>query len=94
MLQVLQAKLLQSLDRSNVNTDAVKDLRVVMDFALMATKHSAKAIGRDRASCLHVFLLPLKRRSFLYTHCLPSRQPRMTLMLRVLFALLGLCGVI
>lgn len=45
VLQVFQAKLLQSLDSGNVDADAMKDLRT--DFVLMATKRSAQAIGRS-----------------------------------------------
>lgn len=45
VLQVFQAKLLQSLDSGNVDADAMKDLRT--DFVLMATKCSAQAISRS-----------------------------------------------
>lgn len=46
VLQVFQAKLLQSLDDGSVDTDVVRDLRAATDFALMAPKRSAQAIGR------------------------------------------------
>lgn len=38
LLQVFQAKLLQSMDRGNVTTEALKDQCTAMDFTLMATK--------------------------------------------------------
>lgn len=47
VLQVFQAKILQSLDSGCVDTDAVKDLPAATDFALMTTKHSVQAIGRS-----------------------------------------------
>lgn len=47
VLQVFQVKLLQSLDSGIINGDAVKDLLVATDFALMAAKRSALAIGRS-----------------------------------------------
>ncbi len=46
VLQVFQAKLLQSLEGGTFSTDVVNDLRKAMDFALMATKNAAQAIGR------------------------------------------------
>ncbi len=46
VLQVLQAKLLQSLEGGSVAPDAVNDLRAATDFTLMATKRAAQAIGR------------------------------------------------
>ncbi len=46
VLQVFQAKLLQSLEGGTFSTDVVNDLRAATDFALMATKNAAQAIGR------------------------------------------------
>ncbi len=46
VLQVFQAKLLQSLEGGSVAPDAVNDLRAATDIALMATKRAAQAIGR------------------------------------------------
>ncbi|KAL0166276.1 hypothetical protein M9458_038120, partial [Cirrhinus mrigala] len=46
VLQIFQAKLLQSLEGSAVTPDTVNDLRVVTDFALKATKHTTQAAGR------------------------------------------------
>ncbi len=46
VLQVFQAKLLQSLEGGTFLTDVVNDLRKAMDFALMATKRAAQAIGQ------------------------------------------------
>lgn len=47
ILQVFQAKLLQSLDGGAVGADVIRDLRAATDLALMATKRSAQAIGRS-----------------------------------------------
>ncbi len=46
VLQVFQAKLLQSLEGGTASPEAVNDLRAATDFALMATKRAAQAIGR------------------------------------------------
>ncbi len=46
VLQVFQAKLLQSLEGGTASPKAVNDLRAATDFALMATKRAAQAIGR------------------------------------------------
>ncbi len=46
LLQVFQAKLLQSQEGGTISPDAVNDLRAAMDFALMATKRAAQTIGR------------------------------------------------
>ncbi len=46
VLQVFQAKLLQSLEGGTSSPEAVSDLRAATDFALMATKRTAQAIGR------------------------------------------------
>ncbi|XP_056608266.1 uncharacterized protein LOC130425869 [Triplophysa dalaica] len=47
VLQVFQAKILQSLDSGSLEADATRDLRAATDFALMATKRTAQAIGRS-----------------------------------------------
>lgn len=47
VLQVFQAQLLRSLDGEEPNPDGVRDLRVATDFAHMATKRTAQAIGRS-----------------------------------------------
>ncbi|XP_056593677.1 uncharacterized protein LOC130412904 [Triplophysa dalaica] len=44
---VFQAKILQSLDSGSLEADATRDLRAATDFALMATKRTAQAIGRS-----------------------------------------------
>ncbi len=46
VLQVFQAKLLQSLEGGTASPEAVNDLRAATDFALMATKRAAQVIGR------------------------------------------------
>ncbi len=46
VLQVFQAKLLQSLEGGTASPEAVNDLRAATDFTLMATKRTAQAIGR------------------------------------------------
>ncbi|ROL03910.1 hypothetical protein DPX16_23345 [Anabarilius grahami] len=46
VLQVFEEKILQALDSGSIDTDVVRDLCVATDFALMATKCSAQAIGR------------------------------------------------
>ncbi len=46
VLQVFQAKLLQSLEGGTTSPVAVNDLRAATDFTLMATKCAAQAIGR------------------------------------------------
>lgn len=47
VLQVFQAQLLRSLDGNEPDPDGVRDLRAATDFALMATKRTAQAIGRS-----------------------------------------------
>ncbi len=46
VLQVFQAKLLQSLEGGTASPEAVNDLRAATDFALMVIKRAAQAIGR------------------------------------------------
>ncbi len=46
VLQVFQDKLLQSLEGGTASPDAVNDLCAATDFALMAKKRAAQAIGR------------------------------------------------
>ncbi len=46
VLQVFQAKLLQSLEGGTTSPVAVNDLRAAIDFTLMATMCAAQAIGR------------------------------------------------
>ncbi len=46
VLQVFQAKLLQSLEGRTASPEAVNNLRAATDFALMATKRAAQAIGQ------------------------------------------------
>ncbi len=46
VLQVFQAKLLQSMEGGTASPEAVDNLRAATDFALMATKRAAQAIGR------------------------------------------------
>nr|XP_055041699.1 uncharacterized protein LOC129429202 [Misgurnus anguillicaudatus] len=59
ILQVFQAKILQSLDGA-VDADTVRNLRAATDFALMATKLSAQAIGKSMG-----FLVVLHRHLWL-----------------------------
>ncbi len=60
VLQVFQAKLLRSVDESNLNPTAFSELRSATDLALRATKMTAQAIGRSMAS-----LVVLKRHLWL-----------------------------
>ncbi len=46
VLQMFQAKLLQSLEGGTASPEALNDLRAATDFALMAMKRTAQAIGR------------------------------------------------
>ncbi|KAL1259111.1 hypothetical protein QQF64_009688 [Cirrhinus molitorella] len=46
VLQVFQAKLLQTAEGEALSAEAVKDLRTATDFALMATKRAAQAMGK------------------------------------------------
>ncbi len=46
VLQEFQAKLLQSMEGGTASPEAVDDLLAATDFALMATKRAAQAIGR------------------------------------------------
>ena len=50
VLQVYQAKLLQSMDETGPDPEAFSDLRSAMDLALRATKATAQAIGKSMAS--------------------------------------------
>ncbi|XDV20475.1 hypothetical protein PO909_025797 [Leuciscus waleckii] len=50
VLQVYQAKLLQSIDEVGPNPEAFSDLRSATDLALQATKATAQAIGKSMAS--------------------------------------------
>lgn len=59
ILQVFQAKILQSLDGA-VETDTVHNFRAATDLALMATKLSAQAIGKSMR-----FLVVLQRHLWL-----------------------------
>ncbi|ROL46723.1 hypothetical protein DPX16_12616 [Anabarilius grahami] len=52
ILQVLQAKLLRSMDESSVYAPAFRDLRSATDLALRATKATAQVIGRSMASLI------------------------------------------
>ncbi len=45
-LQVFQAKLLQAAEGGALTAEATKDLRAATDFALMATKRAAQAVGK------------------------------------------------
>ncbi len=60
VLQVFQAKLLRSVDESNLNPTAFSELRSATGLALRATKMTAQAIGRSMAS-----LVVLKRHLWL-----------------------------
>ncbi len=46
VLQVFQAKLLQAAEGGALTAEATKDLRAATDFALMATKRAAQAVGK------------------------------------------------
>ncbi|KAL1278055.1 hypothetical protein QQF64_024728 [Cirrhinus molitorella] len=46
VLQVFQAKLLQTAEGGALSAEAVKDLHAATDFALMATKRAAQAVGK------------------------------------------------
>ncbi len=46
VLQVFQAKLLQSLEGGTTSPESVNNLCAATDFALMATKRAVQAIGR------------------------------------------------
>ncbi|ROJ25262.1 hypothetical protein DPX16_20075 [Anabarilius grahami] len=50
IFQVFQTKLLRSMDESDVEETAFRDLRSATDLALRATKAAAQAIGRSMAS--------------------------------------------
>ncbi len=46
VLQVFQAKLLQTAEGGVLTPEATKDLRAATDFALMATKRAAQSVGK------------------------------------------------
>ncbi len=46
VLQVFQAKLLQTTEGGVLTPEATKDLRAATDFALMATKRAAQSVGK------------------------------------------------
>ncbi len=46
VLQLFQAKLLQAAEGGALTAEATKDLRAATDFALMATKRAAQAMGK------------------------------------------------
>ncbi len=46
VLQVFQAKLLQAAEGGALTAEVTKDLRAATDFALMATKRVAQAVGK------------------------------------------------
>ncbi len=46
VLQVFQAKVLQAAEGRALTAEATKDLRTATDFALMATKRVAQAVGK------------------------------------------------
>lgn len=72
----------------------VHDSLACIHFRWMATVFALDLVtavslfSQDRATCLSLFLPPLKHRSFLCLLCLPSRWPRMMPMLRALLDLL------
>ncbi len=46
VLQVFQAKLLQAAEDGALTAEVVKHLRAATDFALMAPKRAAQAVGK------------------------------------------------
>ncbi len=60
VLQVFQAKLLQAAEGGALTAEAIKDLRVATDFALMAMKRAAQAVGKAMG-----FMVALQRHLWL-----------------------------